>query len=171
MNFVTVSDVELLAIGIDWPGSGGNNPDGSHAITLEHLVDAMVAANDDPLIRSPRVKLGHSRLQPTEDGFTTLGDHDPYWDGTPCFGTAVDLRLNDDGNRLIADLAEVPAWLADAMPAMWPNRSCEFLWDVVTEGARRYSLVVTAVSLLGERQHAVKNLADVQRLSTQGPDA
>jgi hypothetical protein len=42
------------------------------------------------------------------------------------------------------------------------------VWDVETEGGKRYTLVLTAVSLLGERQHAIKDLADVQRLITTG---
>jgi hypothetical protein len=44
------------------------------------------------------------------------------------------------------------------------------VWDVETEGGKRYSLVLTAVGLLGTRQHAVKDLADLQRLLEQGPD-
>jgi hypothetical protein len=170
VTYLTVPDVELVTVGMEWPGTGGNNPDGTIALALEHLVDMMVAANNDPLIRAPRVKLGHSRLQPGEDGLTTLGDHDPFWDGAPVFGTAVDLRLTNDGAKLVGDLVEVPAWLVDAMPSAWPNRSCEWVWAVETEGGKRYSAVLTAVALLGERQHAVKDLADVRRLLEQGPD-
>lgn len=165
VEYVTVPDVELVAIGIEWPSATGDI-----TVTLEHLVDMMVAANDDPLIRPPRVKLGHSRLQPDVDGLRELGDGDPFWDGAPVFGTAQNLRLNNDGGRLVADLVEVPDWLAEAIPSAWPNRSCEWTWDVETEGGKRYSAVLTAVSLLGERQHAIKNLADVQRLIEQGPD-
>lgn len=163
--YVTVPGVELVAVGIEWPAQ----PE-PVTLTLEHLVDAMVAANDDPLIRPPRVKLGHSRLQPDEDGLRELGDHDPFWDGAPIFGTAQNLRLTNDGGRLVADLVEVPDWLATAIPSAWPNRSCEWIWDLRTEGDRHYSMVITAVSLLGERQHAIKSLADVRRLVEHGPD-
>ena len=69
-EYVTVPDVELMTVGIDWPA----HPQ-PVTITLEHLVDAMVAANDDPLIRRPRIKLGHSRLQPTEDGLRTAASN------------------------------------------------------------------------------------------------
>lgn len=165
MEYVTVGGVELVAIGMEWPAQ----PE-PVTLTLEHLVDAMVAANEDPLIRRPRLKLGHSRLQPTDDGLRDLGDHDPFWDGSPAFGTITDLRLSDSGARLIGDLIEVPDWLADAIPSAWPSRSCEWVWDVETEGDRRYSMVITACSLLGERQHAIKNLADVRRLVEHGPD-
>lgn len=165
VDYVTVPDVHLLSIGMEWPASTG-----PVTVTFEHLVDAMVAANQDPLIRAPRVKVGHSTLQPGDDGLVTLGDHDPFWDGEPVFGTAANLRLDADGGRLFGDLVEVPRWLADAIPACWPSRSCEWVWDVETEGGKRYSAVLTAVALLGERQHAIKNLADVRRLVEQGPD-
>lgn len=164
-SYVTVPAIELVTVGMEWPTSSG-----PVTLTLEHLVDLMVAANDDPLIRAPRIKLGHSTLQPTEDGLRDLGDHDPFWDGAPAFGTARNLRLANDGARLLGDLTEVPEWMALAIPSAWPNRSCEWCWDVTTEGGKRYSAVLTAVSLLGERQHAIKDLADVQRLVLQGPD-
>ena len=164
-NYVTVPDVELVTIGMEWPAHPVDV-----TLTLEHLVDMMVAGNEDPLIRPPRVKLGHSRLQPDTDGLVELGDHDPFWNGAPIFGTAQNMRLSNDGGRLIADLVEVPAWLAYVMPSAWPNRSCEWCWDIETEGGKKYSAVLTAVSLLGERQHAIKNLADVQRLLEHGPD-
>jgi hypothetical protein len=166
VEYVTVPDVELITAGMDWPAQPVDV-----TITLEHLVDAMVAANDDPHIRSPRVKLGHARLQPDQDGLRELGDHDPFWDGAPIFGTVKRLRLTNDGAKLVGDLVEVPDWLAEAIPSAWPARSCEWVWDVETEGGKRYTLVLTAVSLLGERQHAIKDLADVQRLITTGTTA
>jgi hypothetical protein len=162
-TYRTIEGVELITVGMEWPA----HPEPA-TLTLEHLVDAMVAANDDPHIRRPRVKLGHVRWQPGHpEGF---GDHDPTWDGMPAFGTATNLRLANDGAKLVCDLVEVPEWLAVAMPSAWPNRSCEWLWDVQTEGGKRYSLVITAVGLLGEQQHAIKDLADLTRLLVQGPD-
>lgn len=164
MDYVTIANVELVTVGMNWPASTG-----PLTLTLEHLVDAMVAANADPHVRRPRIKLGHSRLQPTDDGMTTLGDHDPFWDGEPAFGTADNLRLGNDGAVLIGDLIEVPDWLADAAPSAWPNRSCEMQGPVQTEGGKRYSMVITSVSLLGTVEHAIKDLADLRRLLADGP--
>jgi hypothetical protein len=130
----------------------------------------MVAANEDPLIRSPRVKLGHERIQLTPEGVTGLGDYDPFWSGEPAFGTVQNLRLANDGAKLVGDLVEVPAWLVSAAPSAYPNRSCEWVWDVQTEAGKRYSAVLTAVALLGIVQQAIKDLADLQRLLTVGPD-
>ena len=162
-TYETIPNVELTTMGIDWP---------AHPVpatwTLENLVDAMVAANDDPLIRLPRVKVGHVLWQPGfPEGF---GDHDPFWDGMPAFGSGKNLRLTNDGAKLVCDLVEVPTWLARAAPSAWPNRSIEWAWDVETEGGKRYSAVITGIGLLGTQQHAVKDLADLQRLLTQGPD-
>ena len=164
-TYTTVPGVELIGVGMEWPAATG-----PVTVTLEHLVDMMVAANEDPLIRAPRVKLGHERIQLTPDGTTSLGDHDPYWSGEPAFGSVANLRLTHDGGMLVGDLVEVPAWLADAAPSAYPNRSCEWLFDVETEGGKRYSAVLTAVALLGVQQQAVKNLADLQRLLEQGPE-
>lgn len=164
-DFLTVPGVELLAVGIEWPAATGDV-----TLTLENLVDAMVAGNDDPLIRPPRVKLGHDHWQLTPDGVAELGDWDPFWGGEPAFGTVANMRLTPDGGRLLGDLVEVPQWLAVALPSQWPGRSCEFCWDVQTEGGHRYSVVLTAVALLGVVQHAIKNLADLQRLVEDGPD-
>jgi hypothetical protein len=164
VEYVTVPDVHLMSVGMEWPTMPV-----PATVTLENLVDIMVAANEDPLIRAPRVKLGHERIQVTADGCRELGDYDPAWQGEPAFGTVRNLRLTNDGARLIGDLVEVPAWLADAAPSGWPNRSCEWVWQVVTEGGKSYSAVMTAVALLGVQQQAIKNLTDLQRLLVEGP--
>jgi hypothetical protein len=46
-------------------------------------------------------------------------------DGDPAFGKVVNLRLAEDGDLLLGDLAEMPAWLADNAPAAYPGRSLE----------------------------------------------
>lgn len=165
VDYVRVDAVELLTVGIEWPAATG-----PVTITLEHLVDIMVAGNDDPHIRRARLKLGHSRLQPAEEGLRGLGDHDPTWDGDPAFGSVENLRLDNDGAVLLGDLVEVPDWMAEAIPSAWPNRSCEWTQDHTTEGGKRYSAVLTAVSLLGTVQHAITDLEDIRRLVVDGPD-
>lgn len=164
-EYVTVTGVELGAIGIEWPTALG-----PVSVTLEQLVEIMVAGNDDPLIRPARIKLGHEPWQLHPEGGTVhLGDFDPFWGGEPCFGTAENLRLSDAG-RLVGDFYEVPDWLAAVMPSAWPSRSFELAHDVVTEGGQRYERVLTAVALLGVRQHAIKNLADVRRVLDGDPE-
>lgn len=156
--------VEIISAGMEWPAMTG-----PVTITLEHIADAVRAANDDPLIQVPRVKLGHVSA--------VNGDH-PDWDpfaavadAEPAFGRIVNLRAENDGATLVGDFTDVPDWLADAAPSAFPNRSAEFVWGVSTEGGHRYSMVVTAVSLLGAYLPAVRCLEDLQRLVAGGPTA
>ena len=165
MDVLDVVGVELGSVGIAWPTSTG-----PRTVTFEHLVD-IVAADNDPLIRAGRVKLGHEPWQLHPDGGTCeLGDYDPFWTGEPALGSIRNLRLNDEGAKLLGDFTDVPAWLVDAMPTAWPNRSVELVHDVETEAGHRYSRVLTACALLGVRQQAIKDLADVRRVLDGDPE-
>lgn len=160
-----INGVELFALGQKWPAQ----PE-PVAVTLENLVDMMVAANDDPLIRRPRIKLGHERWQLGPDGTVLIGDdHDPYWQGEPAMGSVTNLRLNDEGTRLLGDLVDMPWWMAEQAPSAWPNRSPEWAWSVTTEGGHTYSCVCTAIALLGIQQQAIKSLKDLEQLMVEGP--
>jgi hypothetical protein len=172
-EYVTVADQELLSTGRRWRGATGE-----YYVTSEHLAD-MVAAQADPLIRAPRVKLGHLSVL-----FQTLaGMHDPaplQDDAEPAFGSITNLRLDEGATTLIGDLIEVPAWLADAMPSAYPTRSAEWVWDYETAGGKKYSAVLTDVALGGVWEPAVEDLADVTReqavaalatLLAEGPEA
>lgn len=156
-------DVELLTVGMEWPAGSG-----AVTLTLEDMHTFIDAAADEH-IRPARVKLGHSRLQPTADGLAHFGDGDPTWDGEPAFGTVGNLRLTNDGSTLVGDLVEVPEWLAEALPSHWPSRSCEFIWDHTTTAGKKYPVVLTAVALLGTVRPAIADLEDLQRLITEGP--
>lgn len=171
-TYTTVSDVEIISAGMNWRGGA------KYFITAEHLKD-MVAAQADPLIRSPRVKLGHF-----DAIFGALaGMHDPglnATDGEPGFGTVCNLRLVEGGAKIIGDLTEVPAWLADAMPSAYPTRSAEWVWDYETQGGHCYTAVLTDLALGGVWEPAVEDLADITReqataalqaLLAEGPEA
>jgi hypothetical protein len=166
-EYLTVSDVELVSAGMAWNGVGG-----PYWITGEHIAD-MVAAQDDPLIRTARVKLGH--FDPRFNA--GLSSHDPLnLSATPAFGSVVNLRTTQGGAMLVGDLIEVPAWLATAMPSAYPARSIEWTWDVRTEGDRLYTAVLTDLALLGVTQQAVADLGDITRenlqtLLEEGPEA
>jgi hypothetical protein len=110
---------------------------GVYYVTGEHLAD-MVAAQADPLIRAPRVKLGHTdALFGALAGSTT---RPRSTDGRARLRHAGQpAHVEHDGVMLVADLAEVPAWLADAMPSAYPTRSAEWVWDYETAGGKRYS--------------------------------
>jgi hypothetical protein len=153
MEYVTVTDVEVISTGMAWKGAS------QYYITAEHLAD-MVASQDDPLIRAPRLKLGH--LDPRFNGGLT--SHDPWnMDADPAFGTLTNLRIEQDGAMLVADVAEVPADLASSLPSAFPNRSAEWVFDYTTAGGRKYTAVLTDLALLGTRAQAVEDLADIVR--------
>lgn len=167
VEYTTVRDIEILGAGMAWRGMTG-----VYYVTAEHLAD-MVAAQDDPLIRAARVKLGH--IDPRFNA--GLSSHDPWnLDAQPAFGSLVNYRLVEGGAKLIADAEQVPAWLAAAMPSAYPSRSAEWIWDYTTAGDRAYTAVLTDVALLGVERPAGEDLADlteenIRDLLEQGPDA
>jgi hypothetical protein len=164
--------VELLSAGMKWPAVIG----GPVTITLEHIADAIVAANDDPHIQVPRIKLGHTSAvngdHPDFDPFAAIGD------AQPAFGQFHNLASTNDGATLVGDANNILTWLAASAPATYPNRSSEATWqvaavdfDVQTPGGKRYSMVVTAVALLGVYIPAIADLEDLETLITSGPEA
>lgn len=173
-DYVTIPDVELVSVGMDWPSASGDI-----TIRFDHLRDAMVAANEDPHVVPPRLKIGH-----VDPRFSDPDDpgHNPFYDGEPAVGSVRNLRLTNDGATLVGDYVEVPAWLAEALPSAYPSRSIEGAyqppeeslgkpegrWDVVTPGGKRYSFVLTACALLGVQRPAVQDLDDLQRFLVAG---
>jgi hypothetical protein len=163
MEYRTIEGVELATVGMDWPVSAGEG-----TFTFENLADAVTAANDDPHIRVPRGKLGHQSDLNGE--LRVVSPFEALGDAEPAFGLYVNLRLANDDAAVVADWVEVPEWLAIAAPSAFPSRSIEAARDVETEGGKRYSMVITAVSCLGARLPAVTDLDDLQRFMVEGPD-
>jgi hypothetical protein len=163
-TYGTLPDIEIISVGMEWAASTG-----PHTVTFENIADAIAAANDDPHIQVPRVKLGH---------WSTLNDGIPMWepfaalgDAEPAFGQVVNLYATNDGATLMGTPVEVPDWLRSSAPSSFPNRSAETVPDIVTPAGKRYSMVVTAVSFLGTGLPAVQDLEDLQRVIEGGPDA
>lgn len=163
----TIPDVELVSVGMNWPGSHGEL-----TFRFDHLADAVVAANEDPHVQLPRIKIGH-----TDPRFNSgEGDHDPFYvpgDGEPALGSIENLRLENQGAMLVGDFVRVPLWLAEIMPAAYPSRSIEGgyidgRWEVETPGGKTYSFVLTACALLGIFRPAVEDLADLAAFLTEG---
>ena len=166
LPLLSIPHVELATVGIDWPGSNGDL-----TFRFDHFEDAVRAANEDPHVQLPRIKIGH-----TDPRFNTEmeHDHDPFWvfgDGEPALGSIENLEL--DGAVLYGDFVKVPFWLATIMPAAYPNRSLEGAyidgrWRVETPGGKEYSFVLTAVALLGIFRPAVEDLEDLEGFLTMG---
>jgi hypothetical protein len=139
---VTIPAVPIVSVGT-WDLSTGRT-----TFTKEHLADA-VAAVADPAIRTPILKIGHV---------------DPRFDGEPAVGRIENLRLSADKLTVLGDYTGVPAWLADTMASAYPSRSMEGDWNVTTVGGRTYSMVITAVALLGVQSPGITTLGDIADL-------
>lgn len=141
VELTTVEGIELVSVGMDWPGLGKPT-----TITEENVKDAAEAANHK-LFTNPRFGLGHE-----ED----LGDREP------AFGTYTNVRVSDNGQTLLGDLTAVPVWVAKMLPAAYPGRSIEGRYNQkLADGSRNYSLVIDAVKMLGVRLPACKAIADL----------
>lgn len=165
---VTVPNVEILHAGWEYPLSTGYR-----TFTPEDLRDCVMAANEDPSIPSPRLKIGH--IDPRFNG----GE----FDGSPAFGKATNLRLSENGMSVYADYVGVPKWLADIMPTAYPSRSIEGYDDVPKFGingmdmyesqtGHKWRFVLSACSLLGIEWPGVTVLEDLpQWYGEEMPDS
>jgi hypothetical protein len=149
----TVRGVAIARVG-EWDASTG-----TWVCTREDLADAVRAASD-PAFRSGVLKLGHA------DPRFNSPDHD----ATPVLGRLENLRLDDTGDVLLADLVGVPTWLAEVMASAYPSRSIEASLGVVTGDGRTYRMVVTGLALLGESPPAIESLGDIAALFEQDTD-
>lgn len=151
MKLRTVKNVTLLEAGVEYKLSTG-----LHTFTPEDLADAVVAANEDPSIPTPRLKLGH-----TDPRYNDLA----VYDATPAFGKASNLRLSSNGMEVIGDYIGVPEWLAEIMPVAYPSRSIEGAFGVQSQAGKNWRFVLTACSLLGVVWPGITQLDDLPLLN------
>lgn len=146
-SLVTVSNVEVLHAGVEYALSTGPT-----TFTPEDLQSAVMAANEDPSIPSPRLKLGH--IDPRFN-------NDKEYDANPSFGKATNLRLSENGMSVYADYVGVPKWLAEILPTAYPSRSIEGYWNVQSNMGKSWRFVLSACSLLGVTWPGVMVLEDL----------
>lgn len=142
MLLVTVPNVHLCSVGT-WECSTG-----IFRCTPEILA-AVVDAQEDPGVRTPIIKLGHT---------------DPRFDGEPSVGRIANLRTSDDGMDLFGDLVGVPAWLAEIMGSAFPDRSVEIWEDYTGATGHEHVAALTALALLGVSVPAIESLDDIRAL-------
>lgn len=140
---VTVPNVELLEVGQEWETSTG-----VFDFRYEDLVSC-ISSQDDPALRTPVVKLGHV---------------DPRFDGQPSLGRIVNMRLENNDQTLVCDLAAMPLWLAQVLYTAYPRRSIEGQFDFTTRTGNTWDMVLTGVALLGDAYPAIDTLEDIQAL-------
>lgn len=141
MKLKTVKDVEILATGRYALETGETE------FTAEHLADA-VRATSDPTIVAPRIKLGHD--------FDRV-----FGDAAPAFGKVTNMRLAENGQKIIGDLTDVPEYLAAGIAAHYPGRSIEGGFDFSAPSGHDYKLVISDLSLLGTEWPGVTSLKDL----------
>lgn len=141
----TMAGIELMSAGT-WNGVGC--PVGGCVFTTQMIDEMVAAARANPNFRVP-LKLGHSQRQ------ELLGS-------LPAAGWVENLRRV--GDRLVADLTDVPKAIAQILQAGgWRNRSIEVSYDQQLDG-KTYATVLTGLALLGDGLPAVNNLADIVAL-------
>lgn len=113
---------------------------------LQSAVDAHRAG----VLRKPVIKLGHDS---------------PLGDAAPALGYVDNLRLADGGNTLLGDLTDVPALLGDVLQVHYPDRSVEGLTGYTAPDGRTWSLVLTALALLGATAPGIDTLQSLQGLT------
>ncbi len=155
--------VEILSTG--GPIHGAGSPPEGDFWTADDL-RAMAAADEelgDEL--KPPAKIGHSDLQALvrnsgdDLGLTiTPGE-------MPAVGWLENVRVNDDGSKLLADILAVPEKLAELIEAgAWRPRSVELSRITSQVTGKVYDWVVTGLAWLGGKLPAVTTLDDVVAL-------
>lgn len=156
----TVYNVELCAVGIEYPLASGLK-----TFTPEDLI-AAVASQDDPAVVAPRVWLGHPDDQRFHQGRTS-----PTGSAEPALGKIIGMRVEDEGMTLVGDIVGCPTWLAKILSSAYPNRSVEAFSGVTTVTGHTWGLVITDLALLGVIWPGVTTLADLEALySENGPE-
>jgi hypothetical protein len=115
-----------------------------------------IEASFDALRQSGRVplKFGHG-----EDD-----DDQPFREGLPALGWVT--RVARDGDRLVADFADIPQEVAQAIKAgRYKFTSVELLSDATDAAGVTHPLVLDAVALLGADRPAVASVSDLQALT------
>lgn len=136
-----ITGVELVKVGT-WEASTG--PWTVTRADIAAMIDAFTAG----AVRKPPIKLGHT---------------DERFDGTPSFGFVDKLRTTSNGDTLVGDLV-MPAWLADAAPLHYPDRSVEAAYDFQDGAGTVWPLALTGLALLGEAAPAITSLDSLQDL-------
>jgi hypothetical protein len=144
VELVTIPNVPIISTGIEYPLGTG-----PATFTEDDLRDAVRAAEEDPNVQHPRLKLAYG------------GPHEDAVINEPAFGKVTNLRLGDNDQTIYGDYTGVPKWLAEVLPVAYPSRSVEANRNCETVGGNKYALVINNVSLLGVHLPGVTSLPDL----------
>ena len=134
--------------GVDIFSVGRWNEDDFTQSDLENMVQSFEATKSG--VR-PYIKLGHDKNQKLAQK-----------DGLPSLGWIDKMYIN--GDKLIADLVDIPKKVYDLIKiGAYKKVSCEMFFNVKIKD-KKFSHLITAVSLLGADTPAVMNLNDIHAL-------
>lgn len=141
MQTYNLKGVEIFSVG-KW------NEDSFTQTDLQNMVNAFDETKQG--VR-PYIKLGHNKKQELAQK-----------DGLPSLGWIDKMYIN--GEKLIADLSDIPKKVYDLIKVgAYKKVSCEMFFNVKIKD-KKFSHLITAVSLLGADTPAVMNLNDIHAL-------
>lgn len=148
MKTYSIKDVEIFSIG-KWNDENFTRDDLSGMVNTFEATKAGVR---------PYIKLGHNSEQ-------ELAKKEKRQDGLPSLGW-ID-KMSIKGDKLIADFVDIPKKVYDLIKVgAYKKVSCEMFFNVKIN-EKRFSHLITAVSLLGADTPAVMNLDDIHGLYFQ----
>jgi hypothetical protein len=147
---VDLEGVEILAAGVRIHG-GGSPPEGD-LYSSEELAAIADANRELAGELKPPGKIGHSKTQ------RMLGDE-------PAAGWLENIRVSDDGTKLLADVKAMPRKVAKLVKAgAYRTRSVE-IGPVKGQGTgKTYGMAIKGLAWLGATMPAVRTLDDVVKL-------
>lgn len=141
MQTYSIKGVEIFSVG-KW------NEDSFNKTDLENMVKTFEETKSG--VR-PYIKLGHDKNQQLAQK-----------DGLPSLGWVDKMYIN--GDKLIADIIDIPKKIYDLIKiGAYKKVSCEMFFNVKIKD-KKFSHLLTAVSLLGADTPAVMNLNDIHAL-------
>lgn len=142
--------VEILAAGVRIHG-GGSPPEGD-LYTADDLAKIAEANRELAGELRPPGKIGHAKTQ------RMLGDE-------PAAGWLENIRVSEDGQRLLADVKAVPRTVARLIRAgAYRTRSVEMGPVRGQENGKTYGMAIKGLAWLGATMPAVRTLDDVVKL-------
>lgn len=163
-EFVTLEHIPVLETGIAYPASTG-----PFTVTRE-MLEEVVASQDDPHIKPPRIKIAHADNAINDDLQELFEQVNEERDASkPSLGTLMNLEVDDLG-ILYADYYGLPAWFAAILETAYPARSIEGGHWRNDANNKEYAFMLEAVSFLGVVGPGCTSLEDLQELfSEDGP--
>lgn len=166
-EFVVLEAIPLLETGIAYPASTGP------FTPTSTMLEEAVAAQADPHVPAPRIKIGHVDNPLNAEFQDIMDDLNKGLDSAsePALGTIQNMEIDNEGQTLIGDLYGVPSWLAAILSTAYPARSIEGGAWKNDANNKEYAFCLTALSLLGVAWPGCTSLSDLQDLfSKDGPE-